>query len=172
MQEVWQPVVGWETRYEVSSLGRVRSLPFYAPNPNSPGVHQRLGRVLKPQLQNCGYFYVILRDKERNSARTVHSLVAQSFLPPCPGPIGKSADCWQVDHIDENKQNNAAKNLRWLPAADNRRRSCTKLTPEIIREIRSRRASGEKLKALATVFSKSEASISLICSGKTWGWVT
>jgi len=61
--------------------------------------------------------------------------------------------------------------LRWLPRDENRRRSCTKLTPEIVKEIRTKRAAGAKLKTLANAYKKSEATISLMCSSKTWRWV-
>lgn len=171
MQEVWQPVKGWETRYKVSNLGQVQSLPHEAPNAQGTGTHIRPGKILKPYIRKNGYGYVILRDKDSSLTQTVHMLVALAFLPPCPGPIGKGAGHWQVDHRDEDKLNNTAQNLRWLPADENRRRSCTELTPKHIQEIRRRRANGDSLKSLATMFGKCDATISLICSKKLWAWV-
>ena len=171
MQEVWQPVVGWETRYKISNLGRVQSLPYTAPNARGAGTHVRPGKILKPSTNKDGYLIVILRDRGRSLATSVHSLVASAFLPPCPGKVGRERGCWQVDHIDENKSNNSAQNLRWLPRDENRRRSCTKLTPKHIQEIRRRRANGDSLKSLAAMFGKCDATISMICSGRIWGWV-
>lgn len=171
MQELWHPVVGWELRYEVSNTGKVHSLPYETPNPNGGGNHIRGGCVLKPRLQKHGYLTVMLRDKGRNSCRTVHSLVAQAFLPPCPGPIGRSRGCWQVDHIDKDKTNNAVLNLRWLPREENLRRATTNLTEQTVRKIRQKRSNGATLKELAASYSKSEGAISLLCNHKTWEWV-
>lgn len=171
MQELWQPIAGCETRYLVSSAGRVKSLPLIVPNAQGNGTHTRPGKILKPYIRENGYSYVVLRDKNQAKTQTVHMLVALAFLPSCPGEIGRQRGRWQVDHIDEDKQNNSAQNLRWLLGEENRRRSCTKLTPEIIREIRARRAAGERLKDLGNAFGKSEAAVSMICSGTTWAWV-
>ena len=171
MQELWHSVPGWELRYEVSNTGKVRSLPFELSNPKGDGKHVRQGRTLKPRLQNTGYLHVILRDKGRNLATSVHLLVAKTFLPACPGPIGRQAGCWQVDHIDENKTNNHVYNLQWLPRDDNNRKSSTGLTPEKVKEIRLKRFNGASLKDLALFYSKAEATISLICNRKTWDWV-
>lgn len=171
MQEVWQPVRGWETRYEVSSLGRVRSLPFELPNPNGGGTHTRSGRVLKPALTNSGYLIVRLCRDGLYLACTVHSLVAHAFLPPCPGEHGNRIGQWNIDHINEAKTDNRACNLRWLPRDENRRRSATKLTPHDIESIRKRREQGEQVTRLAEEYNKSLAAISQICSRKTWRWV-
>ena len=76
-----------------------------------------------------------------------------------------------MDHIDKNKTNNHVCNLRWLPRDENNRRGCTDLTSEKIKEIRFKRFNGASLKELALFYSKAEATISLICNRKTWGWV-
>ena len=171
MQELWHPVAGWELRYEVSNTGKIRSLPYETPNPKGMGNHVRGGCVLKGAFNKNGYLLVALRDKGRNSYKYVHALVAQTFLPPCPGPIGRSQGCWQVDHIDKDKTNNSATNLRWLPRDENNRRATTDLTEHIVREIRQKRGNGATLQELSVFYSKSEAAISLLCNRKTWEWV-
>jgi hypothetical protein len=171
MQEVWRPVVGWELRYEVSSQGRVRSLDFVSPNPRGSGTHIREGRQLLLKADANGYVRVGLRDKERRESRLVHHLVAEAFMPPCPGEWGRGKGCWQIDHRNEIKTDNAVGNLRWLPGDINRRRSASSLTAAIVQEIRKKRKQGETGRDLAKLYGLSEGAVSLICSRKTWGWV-
>jgi hypothetical protein len=90
MTEVWKDVEG--TGYQVSSLGRLIG---------------RKGRILHPTRMPNGY-YAISIDK---TLVYVHRLVAEAFLGR---PEGK-----QVDHIDGNKANNTAENLRWVTAREN-----------------------------------------------------
>ena len=171
MQELWLPVVEWETRYEVSSQGRVRSLSYISPNANGGGWHERKGRILKPTVNMNGYAMVGLRDRGRTQTVTIHSVVAKAFHGPSPGPIGLTAGCWTVDHKDRDKLNNAADNLRWLTAAENKRLACSSLTEDIARTIRLRRTQGERGRALAREYGISEAAVCLIFKRKTWGWV-
>lgn len=98
--EIWLPVKGYEGRYEVSDQGRVRSLRYLG--------HVGKVQILKPGNTHGGYLQVPLcRDSQRKMLR-VHRLVAEAFCPnPCPEKFN------QVNHIDENKLNNAAQNLEW-----------------------------------------------------------
>jgi hypothetical protein len=171
MQELWQPVAGWGDRYEVSNLGRVRSLPLTRPNPKGGGTHLRQGRVLKPGRSN-GYAYVTLCHEYRYKRITVHTLVARAFLAPCPGKHGKAADCWQIDHKNEDKQDNRAENLRWLRVNPNRARGRSKLSPLDVRNIRKQLSNGVKGRTLADQYNVSECVISWIKTGKHFQWVT
>jgi hypothetical protein len=171
MQEVWRPVAGWETRYEVSSMGRVKSLPYEAPNPNSNGTHIKNGRILKPYVQKNGYEFVGLRDQGTAATVTVHSLVAKAFLGPCPGRVGREAGCWQVDHRDCNKLNNAADNLRWLTRDENRRLGGSSLSEDDVKAIRLRRTQGERGRDLAREYGITESAVCQMCKRKTWAWV-
>lgn len=96
MMEEWRPVVGYEGRYEVSSLGRVRRV-----------------KIIVPSKKKHGYLQVSLSDESgvRKSFR-LHRLVAEAFLP---NPEGKP----QVNHKDENTENNRADNLEWATAEEN-----------------------------------------------------
>lgn len=90
MDEIWLPVVEYEGLYEVSNLGRVRSLD------RIDVVSRRLkGRVLKQALNSRGYLHVVLCNVKPKT-HLVHSLVAVSFIGPrpdghdvCHGPAGK-----------------------------------------------------------------------------------
>jgi len=118
--EEWRPVVGFEGLYEVSNLGRVKSLPKYS---NSKGYPQlRKEKILKPFFTGKyrNYYSVRLLDGKQYK---VHRLVAQAFIPnPNNLPI--------VNHKDENPQNNMEDNLEWCDNAYNVKYSAKPLTDE------------------------------------------
>lgn len=102
--EKWKPVVGFESSYSVSTLGRVRR--------EGRGMGSRPGRILKPFIDEEGYVHVGLSDNHVFVCRSVHTLVAAAFLGPCPE--GK-----EVNHIDTNKSNNQDLNLEYLTHPEN-----------------------------------------------------
>lgn len=110
--EEWRPVVGYETRYEVSDLGRVRSLagrhgPYAAP------------WVLRPGLMN-GYPYVNLRLNGIQKTYCVHRLVARAF---CSGFLPGL----HVNHKNGVRHDNRVDNLEWVTPAENQRHSWREL---------------------------------------------
>ena len=116
--EMWCDVIGYEGGYQVSSLGRVRSLDRV--NVNRNGVRRVLrGKMLKLSCDSEGYCQVgLFRDGTEVKCR-VHRLVALAFLPnPNSLPI--------VDHRNRNRKINATNNLRWVTHSDNRK-NCTAL---------------------------------------------
>lgn len=110
--ETWKQVVGYEGLYEVSNLGRVRSVDreIVAERGGKPFRYKMKGRIIEPQERNHGYLSVCLYGKESINKRfrqmSVHRMVAEAFLP---NPNGYS----EVNHLDENKQNNVLSNLEW-----------------------------------------------------------
>lgn len=108
-QEVWKPVVGQEGRYEVSSIGRVRSIDHAVVGRD--GRRQfRTGRILRASPDGHGYPRVWFGKKARN----VHRLLAEAFLP---NPEGYP----HVLHWDDDPANLALTNLRWGTHAQNMR---------------------------------------------------
>lgn len=103
MEEIWKDVVGYEGLYQVSNLGRVRSLNFYR--------KKRIG-VLRQKKLNTGYMALDLYKDRMPRTLNVHRLVAIAFVE------NKDGLPW-VNHIDGNKQNNAASNLEWCTAKQN-----------------------------------------------------
>lgn len=98
MEELWRDIKGFEGLYEVSNLGRVRSLK------DNNGQARIL--VLKVQKHRCGYQLVFLRKDGKLKGFVVHRLVAEAFIP---NPDGLP----EVNHIDEDKTNNRVDNLEW-----------------------------------------------------------
>ncbi|MFI8351335.1 NUMOD4 motif-containing HNH endonuclease [Streptomyces sp. NPDC085596] len=100
-QETWRPVLGCEGRYEVSNLGRVRSLLRSTP------------RLLKPTANTNGYLVVyVYGSGERRRNRSVHQLVAEAFIGPHPPET-------DVRHLDGNKLDCRAVNLAYGTRSQN-----------------------------------------------------
>lgn len=111
-EEEWRPIRGWEGFYEVSSLGRVRSLDRVTPNPLTGGTSRIKGRVLKPKANRGGYLVVGLARSQKVQTKTIHRLVAIEFIEnPCDFPL--------VLHGPEGKLHNSVSNLRWGTNSDN-----------------------------------------------------
>lgn len=108
--EVWKDVDGYEGIYQVSDAGRVRSIDRVT------NRGRRLkGRLLSPAPggRTKEYRSVQLFNLDGKPERKyVHQLVAFAF-------IGSKPSGCQINHIDENKSNNAANNLEWVSASEN-----------------------------------------------------
>jgi len=117
--EQWKPIKGFEDRYEVSDLGRVRSVDWYEerirPNGDDWGFMHK-GRIISVQIDKRGYAKVCLSKNGVHKYPHVHTLVANAF---CNKPEGAEV----VDHINENKSDNRASNLEWVTQKENVQRA-------------------------------------------------
>jgi hypothetical protein len=106
MIEEWKDIEGYEGLYQVSNLGRVKSLPReWIGGNGSIGRHN--GMILRGGISTSGYPLVTLRKDGNKKTCNVHQLVATAFLnhEPC-------GMCLVVDHKDDNKTNNRVDNLQ------------------------------------------------------------
>ena len=115
IQEEWRPVVGYEGRYEVSNLGRVRSVDRQVKVRNQYGfTGSRVypGKVLTPVHGRGDYLMLHLSKDNKATNFSVHRLVAFAFVP---NPDNKP----HIDHIDGDRHNNLPENLRWCTCKEN-----------------------------------------------------
>ena len=137
MEEIWKDIAGYEGYYQVSNLGRVKSLDRYVATTGNPSGERLIkGKIKKQTLRCCrgdtGYYYVTLNKNNISKLYLVHRLVAKAFIPnidhlPC------------INHKDENKINNCVDNLEWCTIAYNnsygtaRERSGNKLSKSVLK---------------------------------------
>lgn len=168
MTEEWRPVVGYEGQYEVSNLGRVRSLAREVKN--GRGVRRLRERILKPRRRNqYGHAGVVLTGQRH---RTVHSLVAEAFIGPRPEGL-------EVRHLNGDRTDNRATNLAYGTRSENHR-DCYfyggkhgrgKLTRGQVLEIKERLAHGEQQSRIAKCYDVNDGTIHEIRTGKTFSYI-
>ena len=100
----WRPIPGWAGFYEASPEGLVRSVTRH-------GVK---GRVLRYGRTHNGYPTVTFSSNGRRHTRTLHTVIAETFLGPRPAVL-------VVCHNDDDKDNNAVSNLRYDTQSANER---------------------------------------------------
>lgn len=154
--ERWLPVVGYEGRYEVSDLGRVRSL--------LRGCH-----FLAPHTKDRGHLQVTLRGEKRH--HSVHRLVLAAFVGPCPAGM-------MCRHLNGIPTDNRLENLRWGTAEENiadmrlhgttprgERNGSAKLTENEVRDIRASPLTG---RAVAAIYGVHASRVFRIREGNAW----
>jgi hypothetical protein len=113
MEEIWKDIEGYEGIYQVSNLGRARSLDrtIISGAYNSPMFKK--GTILKPQPKGyIGYVGLSLSKDGKRENVYIHRLVAKAFIP-------NPDNLPEVNHKDENKKNNRADNLEWVTTQEN-----------------------------------------------------
>ena len=105
MEEVWKDIEGYESKYQASNLGRVKSLERYYKTGRG-GIQLLPERILKQSVKKTGYVCVTLCKNGIHTTYLLHRIIAKLFVPnPNNYP--------EINHKDENQQNNCADNLEW-----------------------------------------------------------
>jgi len=106
--EIWKDVPQYEGYYQVSNLGRVKSLTRLVPS--NGGFWKRPGVILKPYPNPRGYLWVSLLKNGVEKRRQVHRIVMEAFVGP--------SKQW-VNHVDSNPKNNRFDNLEYSSPLEN-----------------------------------------------------
>lgn len=170
MNEEWRAVVGYEGIYEVSSMGRVRSIDRRVATHRGSRITR--GVVLKPQPGVGAYLQVSLKDASTNrtGAHPIHRLVARAFLGPRPSGL-------QVAHGNGIAHDNRSSNLRYATAKENYDDRLVHsgppvgatpwaLTDDEVREVRFLVGLGHNQHRVAERFGISQPYVSNIVRGK------
>lgn len=170
MKEVWKDVPGYEGLYQVSNLGRVKSLP------KKGGWSQ--AKILRPRYDRNGYNRVGLYKNGKSNEAKVHRLVATVFLGKAPE--GKTT----INHKDGNHSNNCVDNLEWASQLENNLHSIhilkNRYVPvarysmdgHIIKEYESVTAAAQDVHAEKTNIVKAcNGFPNRTCAGFVWGYI-
>lgn len=174
--EKWKNIKGYEGIYQVSNLGRIKSLERMEKYKNTQ--RKRKEKILKGINLN-GYIRIGLLKNKKYKNFLVHRLVATTFIP-------NPNNFKEINHKDGNKQNNEISNLEWCTRSENVKHAYNtklkegrkgtkngraKFTTKEIEEIRNVYKYKDKncnTYRIAEKYNVSEPTILNIIKGKTW----
>lgn len=110
MDEVWRNINGYEGYYQISNIGRVKSLERR--RYNGSGYYVQKVKILRQSITTTGYIKVELSKEGTKKSMKVHRLVAIAFIE---NPENKP----DVNHKDGNPFNNNLSNLEWCTESEN-----------------------------------------------------
>ena len=172
--EVWLAIVGYDGKYEVSNMGRVRTYHMYGSWDKRNGVPQ----LRRPGRKNkIGHLFVWLWKDGHHESRSIHELVLTMFVGPRP-------DGHEGAHLNDTPADNRLTNLAWVTHAENMRQmsernrsnrgeraSWAKLTDESVRDIRRRMQRGEQIKAIARSLDMAYLTVYYAATGRSWAHI-
>jgi hypothetical protein len=173
VDEEWREIPGYEGRYAVSDLGRVKSLSREVSVGNGHTRTMR-GRILRPGSSASGHLSLPLgRDENGKISRgsPVHRLVLLAFVGLCP----EGQEC---RHLDGDPTNNRLSNLTYGTRSENiidvlrQGGVWRKLSVEDVLEVRRRLVAGETGRSIAKEFGVAECTISAIKTRRNFAWLT
>lgn len=109
--EIWKDVVGYENMYQVSNLGRVKSVERKV-NGHNNCINTKRESLLKPETVRTGYYRVVLQKNGKRTKKLVHTLVGTSF-------ISNPNNYVQLNHKNAIKKDNTPDNLEWTTQKEN-----------------------------------------------------
>lgn len=110
MKEEWKDIDGYEGLYQVSNLGRIKSIPHVVKTWRGSFISKEIVRTLAKDRN--GYLMIYLCKNGKKKYHSVHRIVAKAFVA---NPHNYSV----VNHINEDKSDNRVENLEWCDAKYN-----------------------------------------------------
>ena len=111
MIEIWKDIKGYENLYQISNMGRVKSLERIIIRCDNK-TQTIKEKILKTRIGNNGYYTIILSKKGEIKKIDIHRLIAIAFIP---NPDNKPC----IDHINGDRTDNRIENLRWVTQKEN-----------------------------------------------------
>lgn len=180
MEEIWKDIYGYEGYYQVSSLGRIKSLKRIVYGVGHGYNRMKEETIKKFGIHNKGYYQVQLCKERCKRTFKVHRLVATAFCE-------NKNNYEQVDHIDGNKLNNRVDNLEWVTNKENHNRKMkmglninltgekhgmNKYSKETVIQLYKKYLDGMKQTEIAEIFNVNKSTVNAICSKRLWVKVT
>ena len=178
MTEIWKDIKGYEGFYQVSNIGKIRSVDRLVHNPRY-GFQKLKGKLLSASPNSHGYPQIGLTQKGKRKTLKVHSLVALYFLD-------KISNKNEVNHKDGDKLNNRVENLEWCTRSENilhafafdlkekpkgelnGQSKITKAEVIEIREMYKGRGKGLSLAKIALIYNLGSTQVSRIIKKQSW----
>jgi len=170
-EEVWKDIPGYEGKYQVSNLGRVKSLSriIHGANQSSAYTWVSKERILRPgRHDKSGHLSVMLNSPRR--CCLVHQLVLRAF-------IGESSDGTVVLHKNGDSADNRLENLRYDTQSENvhdvyrQGKAWKKLTADDVESIRFGLACGMSCRELGSMYDVGHQAISKIKNRERYQWL-
>lgn len=158
--EIWRDIPGYEGLYQVSNLGRVRSLDRYVKQ-NHGSKQLKRGKIIQP-IKDCkGYLRLKLCINNTSKRISIHRLVAQVFIPNLDNKP-------QVNHIDGDKTNNRVDNLEWVTNQENVKHAWSTGLAQITDEARKKMSKNNTNKKQVMCMNTKEIFNSIIEASKKY----
>ena len=108
--EIWKDIPGYENRYQISSRGRIRSMPRQICN--SINCRSLPEKIVNPYKNGNGYLFIYLYAEGSRKKFYIHRLVAFVFIPDGDPAL-------EVNHRNKDRCNNCLSNLEWMTTKEN-----------------------------------------------------